>query len=193
MHDNFDHISSDSKVEYIQTHLTKPIVLVGLMGVGKTRIGKKLATTLNIPFYDSDDEITEAARMTIPEIFEKYGETYFRDGEHRVIKRLLSTDSSAVIATGGGAVMTQASADLIWSQSLSVWIRASLDTMVERTSRNNNRPLLAGGDSRQILQSLIDQRYSTYEKATFTVDSDSNQTQKVIHEIINLIYTDIVD
>src|SRR5512141_3311652 len=118
----------------------RSIVLVGMMGAGKSSIGRRLATRLGIPFVDADSEIESAAGMTIPEIFDQHGEPYFRAGEARVIARLLD-NGPQVLATGGGAVMDQSTRDLIHIKGISVWLKADLDVLVKRTKRRNDRPL----------------------------------------------------
>lgn len=174
------------EIETIRSALKKPIVLVGLMGAGKTKIGGILAERLGLPFVDADNEIERAAGMTIPEIFEKQGEPAFRDLERRVIANLLSHELK-VVAPGGGAMMNAQTADLIRSASVSIWLRADLDILVERTGRTNKRPLLMSGDPREILQGLMDKRYPIYETADITVDSEAADvdvnTQKVIHAL----------
>jgi len=165
--------------------LHRPIVLVGMMGVGKSSLGRKLAHALGWGFVDADEEIELAAQQTIPEIFAHHGEAYFRDGERRVIARLLGEHGPArpvpvqpvparqVIATGGGAFCNPQTRDLILSSGLAVWLDAELDTLVERTSRKDNRPLLAGGNPREILGSLRSERAPLYALAPIHVTSDS--------------------
>lgn len=160
----------DKEIDIIRTYLAKPVVLVGLMGAGKTRIGGILAGRLGIPFVDADAEIEAAAGMTIPEIFESQGEPAFRDLERRVIARLLSNEIK-VVAPGGGAMMNAETADLIRSASVSIWLKAGLDVLVERTGRTDKRPLLRGGNPRDILQELMDKRYPVYAAADLAVDS----------------------
>ena len=160
----------DTDIALIRHSLKKPVVMVGLMGAGKTKIGSILAKTLGIPFIDADQEIEKAAGMSVAEIFESEGEPAFRDLERRVIARLLS-DEIKVIAPGGGAMMNEQTADLIRKSAISIWLRADLDVLVERTGRNNKRPLLRGGDPREILQGLMDKRHPVYQTADITVDS----------------------
>ena len=150
--------------------LLRPVVLVGLMGVGKTTVGRKLAEALNAPFVDSDEEVEAAAQMTVPEIFASLGEPAFREGERRVIARLIE-EGPRIIATGGGAFMNDATRALVLDRAVSVWLRADLDTLVERTARRANRPLLSRGDPRQILAGLIETRHPVYALADVTVDS----------------------
>lgn len=176
------------KLFSIRTRLDRPIALIGMMGAGKTRLGKMLAEALNMPFIDSDEEIESAAGMGIPEIFEKYGEPYFRDGERRVIKRLIE-EGGRVIATGGGAVLNTDTASELWDKTLAIWVRADLDVMLERTGRNNKRPLLKNGNPREIMVKLMEVRYPIYEKAHIVVESRSGAAEDVLHDAINQIYT----
>lgn len=152
--------------------IPRSIVLVGLMGAGKTSIGRRLASRLNLPFRDADHEIEAAAGCTIPEFFERHGEVEFRKGEHKVITRLLTEEPVHVLATGGGAYMDPETRRLIREHAVSIWLRAGLDLLVERTSRRNNRPLLRRGNPRETLARLMEQRYPVYAEADITVDSD---------------------
>lgn len=154
------------------------IVLVGLMGCGKSSIGRKLAERMELPFKDADTEIERAAGKTIPEIFEEDGEEAFRDGERRVISRLLST-SDQVLATGGGAYMNAEVRTTISTTSVSIWLRADLDLLMERVSRRPNRPLLQTKDPRAVMQKLMDERYPTYAQADVVIDS-----KKAVHDVI---------
>jgi shikimate kinase len=149
---------------------TRSIVLVGLMGAGKTKIGRRLAARLDLPFFDSDEEIEAAARETIEEIFANRGEAMFRDGERRVIARLLQGPVH-VLATGGGAFMDPATRRIITARGVSVWLRAELDVLFARVSRRSNRPLLKTPDPRAVLAELIERRYPIYAEADVTVDS----------------------
>ncbi len=165
----------------IKKRMQRPIVMVGLMGCGKTRIGTSLAKALSVPFYDSDHEIETAAGMTVPAIFEKFGEKYFRDGERRVLKRVLD-QGLCVVATGGGAVMNEQTAKVIWERSVCIWLRADLKTLVARTSRTEKRPLLQNGDPAEILGRLMDQRYPVYANADIVVDSHQGDIKTVIND-----------
>lgn len=170
----------------------KSIVLVGLMGAGKTSIGDRMAKALGIPFVDADSEVELAAGCSIEEIFERIGEEAFRDGERRVIKRLLE-DSPKVLATGGGAFMDPDTRDVIAELGISIWLRADLDLLVERTSRRDNRPLLKTGDPREILENLIAERHPVYEKADIIVDvtdeAPMNTTNRVIAALLDYLET----
>jgi shikimate kinase len=162
------------------------IVLVGLMGVGKSCIGRNLAARLGLPFVDADTEIEIAAQCSIPEIFERHGEAYFRDGERRVISRLLDA-SPQILATGGGAYLSPATRDLIRERGVAVWLRGDLDLLVKRTSRRDNRPLLKKGDPREILQRLIDERYPIYAEADITVDSADGPPEITLDRVISAL------
>ena len=148
----------------------RSIVLVGLMGAGKTKIGRRLAARLNLPFFDSDEEIETAAGETIEEIFANRGEAVFRDGERRVIARLLAGPVH-VLATGGGAFMDPATRRIIVARGVSVWLRADLDVLFARVSRRTNRPLLKTPDPRAVLAQLIERRHPIYAEADITIDS----------------------
>lgn len=162
------------------------IVLVGLMGAGKSCIGRKLAARLRLPFVDADAEIEKAAGCAISEIFEQHGEQAFRDGERRVIARLLE-DGPKVVATGGGAYMDPKTRKTIARRAVSVWLRADLDLLVRRTSRRNTRPLLRTGDPREILGRLIDARYPVYAKADITIDSEDGPPEKTVQRVLDAL------
>jgi shikimate kinase len=150
--------------------LKKTIVLVGLMGAGKTSVGRRLADLLALNFVDADEEITRAAGRSIEDIFEDYGEKAFRDVEERVIQRLLQ-EKPRVLATGGGAFMNPRNRQLIAECGISVWLRADLDVLVRRTSRRGGRPLLKNTDHKATLGKLIEQRYPVYGEADIIIDS----------------------
>jgi shikimate kinase len=150
--------------------LDRPLVLVGLMGAGKSAIGRRLAHRLQLPFHDSDDEIEGVSGCPVPEIFARYGEDAFRDVERKVVLRLLD-DGPQVLATGGGAFMDPTIRKAVAEKGLSLWLKASLPVLVERTARRGNRPLLAEGDAKEILKNLINVRYPVYGTADITVES----------------------
>jgi shikimate kinase len=152
--------------------LDRPIALVGLMGAGKTTVGRRLATWLNLPFVDADDEIERAAGLSIPEIFAKHGEAEFRRGERRVIARLLDS-GPIVLATGGGAFIDPETRALMRQKAISVWLRADLDVLLKRVERRDNRPLLKQGEPRDIMQSLMAKRYPIYAEADVIIDSST--------------------
>ena len=164
--------------------IEKTIVLVGLMGAGKTSIGRRLAKELNIEFRDSDQEIEKKVGCSVAEIFEGFGESYFRQVERETIKDLLRNSPPHVLATGGGAFMDAETRELIKEEGLSVWLRAALDVLADRVSRNDNRPLLNRGNPRGILEKLIELRYPIYAEADLVVDSDSGPHFKVVEQII---------
>lgn len=159
------------------------IVLIGLMGAGKSSIGRRLAARLNLPFKDADTEIEAAANMSVSEIFETHGETAFRDGERKVIARLLSGPRH-VLATGGGAYMDPQTRALITKTGTSVWLRAELDILVKRCMKRNSRPLLRAGDPKKILRELMDKRYPLYAEADIIVDSGEGPHEIVISNIV---------
>lgn len=161
----------------------RTIVLVGLMGAGKTKIGRRLAARLNLPFFDSDTEIEAAAGETIEEIFRIRGEAVFRDGERRVIARLL-TQAVHVLATGGGAFMDAATRDLIVRRGVSVWLRADLEVLLARVARRTNRPLLEQGDRRAVLAELIERRHPIYAEADLIIDSGEGSLELTTTRVI---------
>lgn len=167
--------------------ITKPIVLIGLMGAGKTTIGRYLAGTLALEFIDSDRAIEEKAGITVPEIFERDGEELFRRAEVNTIKEILERGTPVVLATGGGAYMNEATRDIIKERAICIWLNAKLETLVERVEHNNNRPLLQNIDKREKLKSLMDERYPVYQQADIVVDTDSNSrtiiTAKILEEL----------
>lgn len=162
---------------------TRSLVFVGLMGAGKTAIGRKVAQRLALPFADSDAEIEEAARMTVPELFERYGEPEFRQLETRVIARLLE-GGPQVLSTGGGAFMNAATRAAIRAGAVSVWLKAELDVLLERVRRKDNRPLLRNGDPRAILAQLMDERHPTYAQADITVPTRDEKKEVIAAEVI---------
>jgi shikimate kinase len=161
----------------------RTVVLVGLMGAGKTKIGRRLAIRLSLPFFDSDQEIEAAAGETIEEIFANRGEQAFRDGERRVIARLLAGPVH-VLATGGGAFMDPMTRAVIARRGVSLWLRANLDVLVQRVSRRADRPLLKAGDPRPILGDLIERRHPIYAKAEVTVDSGDGSPEATVNRAI---------
>jgi len=161
----------------------RTIVLVGLMGAGKTKIGRRLASRLHLPFFDSDTEIETAAGETIEEIFRYRGESVFRDGEHRVIARLL-TGPLHVLATGGGAFMDPATRAAIAALGVSVWLRADLDVLHARVSRRSNRPLLQQPDPRAVLAELIERRHPVYAEADIVIDSGEGPAEATTTRVI---------
>ena len=159
------------------------IVLVGLMGSGKSTIGRRLAARLDVPFVDADDEVEQAAGCSIGDMFEVHGEAAFREGEKRVIGRLLD-GPVGVLATGGGAFMNEETRDRIREKGVSVWLRADLDVLVRRCARRDDRPLLKNGDMRETLENLIDQRYPVYGEADIVVDTGDKPHRTVVDKIM---------
>lgn len=158
----------------------KTIVLVGLMGAGKTSIGKRLASRLDLPFYDSDLEIEKAAGRSCKEVYEIFGQEEFQNGERRVITRLLDMPLH-VLSTGGGAFMNEIVRDQIKEKGISVWLNASIETLLARVSRRNDRPMLEGVDQREVLKKLIEERYPVYQLADIAVETfiDESATKTV--------------
>lgn len=169
----------------------KTIVLVGLMGAGKTSVGRLLAKRLDLEFIDADHEIEQAAQCSIEQIFESHGEAEFRAGEQRVIARLL-TGPTHVLATGGGAFMRKETRDAIRGRGISVWLRADLDLLLRRVSRRKNRPLLRNENPRQILEKLIEERYPVYAEADIVVDSGDRPPGTIVDTVIESIETFLV-
>ena len=161
----------------------RSIVLVGMMGAGKSSIGRRLAVRLNLPFVDADTEIEKAASMTIPEIFTAHGEAYFRAGEARVIARLLESGPQ-VLATGGGAFMNPETRAVIHVKGISVWLNATLEILMRRVKRRADRPMLAGPDPIEALTRLVEERYSVYAEAELTVESRDVPHETIVSEII---------
>ena len=182
-----DSALTQSDITRIGHRIDRPIVLVGLMGAGKSTVGRRLAAMLGRDFIDADDEIEKAAQRSIPEIFEDFGEAYFRDGERRVIARLIE-EHHGVIATGGGAFVNDETRALILERAIAVWIDCDIDTLVARTSRRNTRPLLRNGDPKTILTDLLEKRRPCYAEAQVRVlseDGPHNDTARAILEAID--------
>jgi shikimate kinase len=177
---------NDCKLAAIATRINRPVVLVGLMGVGKSTVGKRLAAILNRDFVDADDAIVAAAQRSIPEIFEQFGEPYFRDGERRVIARLIE-EGHGVIATGGGAFVDPSTRALILEKAIAVWIDCDIDTLVQRTARRDTRPLLKNGSPREILTRLAAERRAYYSEAPIKVMSETGPQDATAHQIIKAI------
>jgi shikimate kinase len=176
---------SSKEIDELARRIDRPVVLVGMMGVGKSSVGKRLATALHCRFIDADEEIEKSAQMAIPEIFEKHGEENFRDGERRVIARLIDENAGrTVIATGGGAFCNPQTRALILDRTIAVWLDSDIDTLVERTARKNNRPLLQGGDPREILSRLRDERRPAYSQAPIHVLSGNGPHGRTVARVL---------
>ena len=164
----------------------RSIVFVGLMGAGKTAIGRKVAGMLGLPFTDSDHEIESVSRMTIPDLFERYGEAEFRSLEQRVIVRVLESGPQ-VLSTGGGAFMNAQTREAIEAYGLSVWLKADVDTLLDRVSKKQNRPLLKNADPRAVLERLMLERYPVYALADVTVATRDERKEVIAGEVIEAI------
>lgn len=165
---------------------THPIVLVGLMGAGKTSVGRRLAEKLGIAFVDADHEIETAAGKTIPEIFADHGEAYFREGERRVISRLLQAGAQ-VLATGGGAYMNDETRAGIKEHGVSVWLRADLPLLMKRVMKRPGRPLLQNDDPEAVMRGLVEKRYPVYAEADVTVESRDVQHGQMVNDVIRAL------
>lgn len=164
----------------------RAIVFIGLMGAGKTAIGRLVAKALDIPFFDSDHEIEEASRMSIPELFDLYGEPEFRALEQRVIGRLLH-EGARVVSTGGGAYMNAETRRTISDIAVAVWLKADLDTLMARVAKKQNRPLLKTADPRGTMQKLMDARYPVYAGANIVVTTREESRETIAGEVIEML------
>jgi shikimate kinase len=181
--------SRQARAEALAERLAgKPLVLVGMMGAGKTTVGRRVANRLGRHFFDSDEEIEKAAQMTIPDIFEQRGEDEFRAGETRVIARVLR-EPGIVLATGGGAFVNSTTRTLVKQEAVSVWLKADLDVLFERVSRRSNRPLLKTENPRATLEKLIADRYPIYAEADVTVASRDVPQDVVANSVIDAVLT----
>ena len=174
---------SPDKIAALARRIDRPVVLVGMMGVGKTSVGRRLSALLHLPFTDADDEIVHAAQMSIPEMFERYGESYFRDGERRVIARLVG-QGRGIISTGGGAFINPDTRILILEKAIAVWLDSEIDVLLDRVGRNSNRPLLQSGDPRETLTRLKASRESAYAEAPIHVKSSSGPHNRAVHKVL---------
>jgi shikimate kinase len=165
----------------------RSVVFVGLMGAGKTAIGRKVAGMLGLPFIDSDHEIEAVSRMTIPDLFERYGEAEFRALEQRVIHRLLTENGPQVLSTGGGAFMNEQTREAIAEHGISVWLKADLDLLMERVSKKQNRPLLKNDNPRAVLQRLMEVRYPVYATAEITVTTRDERKEVIAAEVVEAL------
>jgi shikimate kinase len=164
----------------------RSIVLVGLMGVGKSTVGRRLAKRLGLPFVDSDEEIERAADHEIKEIFDRFGEAGFRDGERRVLRRLIEGERK-VIATGGGAFMDEETRALILDRCIAIWLEADVETLAQRVSRRGHRPLLAGKDPLLFLRDLAEIRNPIYAQAQLRVASGSGPHEQTVDRIVRAL------
>jgi shikimate kinase len=166
---------------------TRSIVLVGMMGAGKSTIGRRLSARLRLPFLDADIEIEAAAAMSIPDIFETHGEPHFRDGEARVIARLLGAGPS-VLATGGGAFMREQTRNRIRDMAVSIWLKADADIIMKRVKRRADRPLLQTADPAATIERLIREREPVYQHADLTIWSRDVPHEKIVDECIDALH-----
>jgi shikimate kinase len=166
---------------------TRSVVLVGMMGAGKSTIGRRLAARLRLPFLDADSEIEAAAGMSIPDIFETHGEPHFRDGEARVIARLLD-NGPGVLATGGGAFLREETRDRIGRQAVSIWLKADVDTIMRRVKRRADRPLLQTADPAATVERLVGEREPFYQGADLTIWSREVPHEKIVDECIDALH-----
>lgn len=177
------HNPGQTVIGRLRARLDRPLVLVGMMGAGKSTVGRKLAQLLKLPFADADDEIEQAARLSVSEIFESFGEDYFRDGERRVIARLLETGPS-VLATGGGAFVQPETRALILAKGIAIWLDSDIATLADRVSRKDTRPLLRGGDATEIIARLKAEREPAYAQAAIKVTSTTGPHGETVDRIL---------
>jgi shikimate kinase len=180
-------VSASQEAEITAALGTRSVVLVGMMGAGKSTIGRRLSARLRLPFLDADIEIEAAAAMSIPEIFETHGEPHFRDGEARVIARLLDS-GPAVLATGGGAFMREETRSRIRRQAVSVWLKADADIIMRRVKRRADRPLLQTADPAATVGRLIEEREPIYQHADLTIWSRDVPHEKIVDECIHALH-----
>ena len=170
----------------VSLQVDRPIALVGMMGAGKTTVGRRLAAALNLRFHDADAEIEQAAGMSVADLFARHGEESFRRGEAQVIERLL-TGPPVVIATGGGALLNAATRSLVKARAISVWVRADVDTLVKRATKRATRPLLKNGDPKEIISRLLDARTPYYAAADIVIDSDVGSHARTVRAIVDAL------
>jgi len=166
--------------------LPRTVAIVGLMGAGKSAIGKRLALKLGLPFVDADDEIERAAGCSIAEFFERFGETEFRAGERRVISRLLAGPPH-ILSTGGGAYMDPETRAMMRQHAITVWLRADLEVLYDRVKKRTHRPLLRKGDPREILERLMSQRYPVYAEADLVVESTAQPAEVTTDQVMDAL------
>ncbi len=174
--------------ELVEALAGRSVVLVGMMGAGKTSVGKRLGLRLGLPFVDTDVEIERAASATIPEIFARHGEPFFRDREHHVVARLLR-EGQKVLATGGGAYMQERTREIIREHGISVWLKADVDVLMRRVRKRSNRPLLANPDPEGTLRRLVDERYPVYALANCAVVSQDGPHEAVVDAVTAALHT----
>lgn len=163
---------------------SRTIALVGLMGAGKSAVGRRLASRLGLPFVDADIAIEEAAGCSIEEIFARHGEAEFRDGERRVIQRLVEQQPPHILATGGGAFINERTRQRLKDHAITVWLKADLETLLERVGKRNNRPLLKQGDPAEVLRTLMGVRYPIYAEADITVETSAGPVEETVERVL---------
>ena len=178
---------TSQEAEIISALGTRSVVLVGMMGAGKSTIGRRLSARLHLPFLDADTEIEAAAGMSIPDIFETHGEPHFRDGEARVIARLLD-GGPAVIATGGGAFMREETRNRIRDKAVSLWLKADADIIMKRVKRRADRPLLQTADPAATVGRLIEEREPVYQRADLTIWSRDVPHERIVDECLDALH-----
>jgi shikimate kinase len=169
--------------------LTRTVALVGMMGAGKSSIGRRLAARLDVPFRDADMEIETAAGCSVPEIFERFGEPAFRDGEHRVILRLLK-EAPHVLATGGGALLNAETRAQIAKRAFTIWLRAPVDLLLSRIERRDTRPLLRNGNPRETLERLLGEREPLYAQSRLVIDAQDGPHHAAVERIVRALTTE---
>ena len=179
-------LAGDKQVQLLRRLGQRSIVFVGLMGAGKTAIGRKVAAALGLAFVDSDHEIETASRMGIPDLFERYGEVEFRALEQRVIARILE-NGPQVLSTGGGAFMNEQTRAAIAGHGVSVWLKADIDVLMERVSKKQNRPLLKNPDPRAVMERLMAERHPVYATADVTVLTRDERKEVIADEVIDAL------
>jgi shikimate kinase len=184
-------INTSQEAEIISALGTRSVVLIGMMGAGKSTIGRRLAARLRLPFLDADNEIETAAAMSIPDIFETHGEPHFRDGEARVIARLLD-GGSCVLATGGGAFMRAETRDRIQRQAISIWLKADADIIMRRVRRRADRPLLQTADPLATVTRLLIEREPFYQAADLTIWSRDVPHDRIVDDCVDALHTRLV-
>lgn len=184
---HLDPVARDADLQRLRENIgARSVVLIGMMGCGKTSVGRQLAARLQLPFVDADHEIEEAANLSIPEIFSHHGEDYFRAGEQRVIARLLKQPPQ-ILATGGGAYMNEQTRAAIAEHGIAIWLKADFDTLFERVSRRSSRPLLQNADPEGVMRKLLAEREPVYAKAALTVVSRDVPHETVVDDILTAL------
>lgn len=183
-------MSNDDNMDLVELRRrlgARSIVMVGLMGCGKSSVGKRLAARLGVPFTDADDEIEKAAGKSINDIFADHGEAHFRDGERRVIARLLGSGPQ-VLATGGGAFINPETRARIKEKGISVWLKAELPVLMRRVNKRDTRPLLKTADPEQVMRSLMESRYPIYAEADITIESQDVPHDAIVAVVLNALH-----